>query len=40
MIPPPAAVIWQDDETLWFVWTIEKVVYNVGVSEHIRARGY
>ena len=39
-IPSPAAVTWLDEGTPWAVWTIEDVVYNVDVSEYIRARGY
>jgi hypothetical protein len=39
-IPSPAATTWLDEGTPWAVWTIEDVVYNVDVSEYIRARGY
>lgn len=39
MIPSPAAVTWLDEGTPWSVWTIEDVVYNVDVSEYIKARG-
>ncbi len=39
MIPSPAATTWLDEGTPWAVWTIEDVVYNVDVSEYIRARG-
>jgi len=38
-IPSPAAVIWLDEGTPWFVATVEEVVYNVDVSQAIRARG-
>jgi len=38
-IPSPAATTWLDEGTPWAVWTIEDVVYNVDVSEYIRARG-
>jgi len=40
MIPSPAATTWLDEGTPWAVWTIEEVVYNVDVSEYIRASGY
>jgi hypothetical protein len=40
MIPSPAATAWLDEGTPWAVWTIEDVVYNVDVSEYIRAREY
>ena len=40
MIPSPAAVTWLDEGTPWSVWSIEDVVYNVDVSEYIRAKGY
>ncbi len=40
MIPSPAATTWLDEGTPWAVWTIEDVVYNVDVSEYIKARGY
>jgi len=39
-IPSPAALIWLDEGTPWSVWTIEDVVYNVDVSEYIKARGH
>ena len=39
-IPSPAATTWLDEGTPWAVWTIEDVVYNVDVSEYIRANGY
>ena len=39
MIPSPAATTWLDEGTPWAVWTIEDVVYNVDVSEYIKARG-
>jgi len=39
-IPSPAATTWLDEGTPWAVWTIEDVVYNVDVSEYIRARGF
>ncbi len=39
MVPSPAATTWLDEGTPWAVWTIEDVVYNVDVSEYIRARG-
>jgi len=39
-IPSPAATTWLDEGTPWAVWTIEDVVYNVDVSEYIRAKGY
>ena len=38
-IPSPAATTWLDEGTPWAVWTIEDVVYNVDISEYIRARG-
>ena len=38
-IPSPAALTWLDEGTPWSVWTIEDVVYNVEVSEYIKARG-
>lgn len=38
-MPSPAATTWLDEGTPWAVWTIEEVVYNVGVSEYIKARG-
>jgi hypothetical protein len=37
-IPSPAALTWLDEGTPWSVWTIEDVVYNVDVSEYIKAR--
>ncbi len=40
MIPSSTALTWQDEGRPWAVWTIEEVVYNVDVSEYIRARGY
>jgi len=40
MIPSPVATTWLDEGTPWAVWTIEEVVYNVDVSEYIKARGY
>jgi hypothetical protein len=40
MIPSSAALSWLDEGTPWSVWTIEDVVYNVDVSEHIRASEY
>ncbi|MBL7065242.1 MAG: hypothetical protein ISS49_13700 [Anaerolineae bacterium] len=39
-IPSPAATTWLDEGTPWSVWTIEDVVYNVDVSEYIKAKGY
>lgn len=39
MIPSPAATTWLDEGTPWAVWTIEDVVYNVDVSDYIRAKG-
>lgn len=38
-IPSPGAVTWADDGRPWSVWTIEDIVYNVDVSEYVRARG-
>ncbi len=38
--PSPAATTWLDEGTPWAVWTIEDVVYNVDVSEYIKAKGY
>jgi hypothetical protein len=38
-IPSPASVTWLDEGTPWSVWTVEDVVYNVDVSEYIRAKG-
>ena len=34
------AAIWMDDGKPWAVFTVEDVVYNVDVSEYIRARGW
>jgi len=39
-VPSPAATTWLDEGTPWAVWTVEEVVYNVDVSEYIRASGY
>ena len=39
-VPSPATTTWLDEGTPWAVWTIEDVVYNVDVSEYIRAEGY
>ena len=39
-IPSPAALTWLDEGTPWSAWTIEDVVYNVDVSEYVRASGY
>jgi hypothetical protein len=33
------AAIWMDDGKPWAVFTVEDIVYNVDVSEYIRARG-
>ena len=33
------AAIWMDDGKPWAVFTVEDVVYNVDVSEYIRAKG-
>ena len=38
-LPALAALIWMDAGTPWAVWKVEDVVYNVDVSEYIRARG-
>jgi hypothetical protein len=38
-LPSRATVTWMDEGTPWSVWTVEDVVYNVDVSEYIRARG-
>ncbi len=38
-IPSPAATTWEDEGTPWAVWTVEEIVYNVDVSDYIRARG-
>lgn len=38
-VPSPAATIWADEGTPWAVWTVEEIVYNVDVSEYIRAEG-
>jgi len=39
-IPSSAATTWLDEETPWATWMIEDVVYNVDVSEYVRARGH
>lgn len=39
MIPSPAATTWLDEGTPWAVFTVEQVIYNVDVSEYIRASG-
>jgi len=39
LIPTPAAVIWMDQGTPWAIFSIEEVVYNVDVSDYIRATG-
>ena len=39
MIPSPAAVTWLDEGTPWAVFTVEQVIYNVDVSEYIKASG-
>jgi len=38
-VPTPATVTWLDKGTPWSTWVHEDVVYNVDVSEYIRARG-
>ncbi len=38
-VPSPAAVIWADQGSPWFVLKVEDVAYNVDVSEYIRGRG-
>mgnify|MGYP005834550569 FL=1 len=38
-VPSPASVTWMDQGKPWVVWTVEDVVYNVDVSEYVRARG-
>ena len=39
-IPSPAATTWLDEGTPWAMWTIEDVVYNVDVTEYIKASGH
>jgi len=39
-VPSLVATTWLDEGAPWAMWTIEDVVYNVDVSEYIRARGY
>lgn len=34
-----AALTWLDEGTPWAVFTVEEVIYNVAVEQHIRARG-
>ncbi len=38
-VPSPAATTWADESAPWAVWTVEEIVYNVDVSDYIRARG-
>lgn len=38
-VPVPATVTWLDEGTPWSTWIHDDVVYNVEVSEYIRARG-
>jgi hypothetical protein len=38
-IPSPVALTWLDEGTPWSVWTVEEAVYNVDVSEYIKAQG-
>ncbi len=38
-IPAAGAVTWFDEGTPWAVFTVEQVVYNVDVSDHIRLAG-
>jgi hypothetical protein len=38
-VPSPAAATWEDEGTPWLVATVEDVVYNVDVSDYVRARG-
>lgn len=39
-IASPGSVTWIDEGTAWAVFTVEDVVYNVDVSEYVRATGY
>jgi hypothetical protein len=39
LLPRVGTVTWMDEGTPWAVFTIEQVVYNVDVTEYIRARG-
>ena len=39
LLPSVGAVTWMDEGTPWAVFTVEEVVYNVDVSEYIKARG-
>lgn len=39
MIPSVGAITWFDEGRPWAVFTVEELVYNVDVSEYIRARG-
>jgi hypothetical protein len=38
-IPSPATATWMDEGTPWSEWSMEDVVYNVDVTDYIRARG-
>lgn len=39
LLPDPAAVTWEDEDSPWLVIYLTDVVYNVDVSDYIRARG-
>ncbi len=39
-ITSPGSVTWVDEGTPWATFTVEDVVYNVDVSEYVRAKGY
>jgi hypothetical protein len=39
LIPSPAAVTWTDQNEPWAVFVVEELVYNVDVTEYIRASG-
>lgn len=39
-MPSPGSLTWIDEGTPWAVFTVEDVVYNVDVSEYVRAKGY
>lgn len=38
-VPAPATATWLDEGTPWATWIHDDVVYNVEVTEYIRARG-
>ena len=39
LIPSTGAVHWMDQPEPWFVMSVEDVVYNVDVSQYVRAAG-